>query len=205
MENINEKPIEDNEEIEEVVESIVEDDEPMEKPKTGRHKRTPAQLESLKKAQQTRRENIAKRKKELEEIGKTTLKQQTKTKPIDIPKPKHYDSDDEPVIVKKKKSRKPKIVLEESSDDDNEIVISRRRRKSTNSIDDSRRKPANKQEVNLDAEIEEVRKQQKELEEEEDEQVEKPKPKPKPKNETKNVVPPEQYYSNRDILRAYGL
>ena len=201
MENINEKPIEDNEEIEEVVESIVEeteDNEPMEKPKTGRHKRTPAQLESLKKAQQTRRENIAKRKKELEEIGKTTLKQQTKTKPIDIPKPKHYDSDDEPVIVKKKKSRKPKIVLEESSDDDNEIVISRRRRKPAQK-QDTEKKQKVKQSNPYGKEVEEV-----EEEEEIEEEVEKPKPKSKPKNQT-NVIPPEEYYSNRDILRAYGL
>ena len=192
MENINEKPIEDNEEIEEVVESKdeeIEDNEPMEKPKTGRHKRTPAQLESLKKAQQTRRENIAKRKKELEEIGKSTLKKQTKSKPIDIPN--NDESDDEPVIVKKKKSRKPKIVLEESSDDDNEIVISRRRRK-----------PAQKQDTEKKQKVKEV--EEVEEEEEIDEDVEKPKPKSKPKNQT-NVIPPEEYYSNRDILRAYGL
>tara|TARA_R110002020_G_scaffold460201_1_gene678599 strand:+ start:176 stop:784 length:609 start_codon:yes stop_codon:yes gene_type:complete len=202
MEKVIEEPIEKNEDNEEKIDTLVEEEEPMEKPKTGRHHRTPAQLESLKKAQQTRRENIAKRKKELEELGKSVIKGKKKTKSQTID---DDDDDDEDYIpspvVKKKKSRKPKIILEESSDDDNEIVISRRRRK-------------HKQEVCLDTQMKEVRKQiqeqedkLKEEEEEEEEEVEKPKPKPKPKpnKEKDNVVPPEQYFSNRDILRAYGL
>tara|TARA_R110000765_G_scaffold244996_5_gene347206 strand:- start:1977 stop:2507 length:531 start_codon:yes stop_codon:yes gene_type:complete len=117
---ITETPLENNEDIEEIVKDIEE--KSVEKPKK---ERTPAQKKAFAKALQKRKENIARRKNEKEK------------KQLAFSEEVEELSEEEPVrkpVRKVKKKQKPKIVYQdetesESEEEDQQVIVVRRKRR----------------------------------------------------------------------------
>jgi len=188
--SINEKDIETDNEINvENFNTNEEKQEPMEKPKKPR---TQKQLDSLKLAQEKRKENIARRKQEKQQQKPTSKpKPQPKPQPVIETIYEEEETEEEPTIIKKKKPRKKtknKIVIEEdSSDSEQEIVISRRRRgknKPRHDVSGSNASLAPVKNV-------------------EEPEIDEPMEKPKKQQEIEPIEEPIQY-TREEILRAYG-
>lgn len=139
--NINEEIVSSNEDVvnditetQSVNEDIVEMDKSIQKPKKPRSQ---AQIDALKKAQETRRKNLLMKKEQLKALKENEgeVLEKAEVKPVSRPRKKKpvvvYEddpsSDEEVIVVKRKprkrKPRKKKIIVEESESSDEEIII----------------------------------------------------------------------------------
>lgn len=144
-EEINEEEITEITETQSTNEDIVEMDKEIQKPKKPR---TQKQIDALKKAQETRRKNLALKKQQKEAIAQAIkdnegqeppipevvhkVSRPRKKKPPKVVYEEDESSDEEVIVVKKKpKRRKPKkkIVYEESSSSEEEVVVKKPSRK----------------------------------------------------------------------------
>lgn len=180
-------PIEDNVEVEEVKDT---QEEPMQKPKVKKP-RSPAQIESLKKAHLARQEKFAEKKRlmMLEKEEREQRMQKIKEREEQEEQADNEESDEEEVqspVKKPKPKRKvkkakkaPKVVFEDSeSDEEQEIVIRRVRRNKKESV-----KPTSP--INIPNKEPEIH-----LE---------------PVEEKIEPIVEDKKYSHREILRAMGM